>query len=318
MQDPTVYLKCIEEIILWEDVMKKKRDGEDPQPIIREYKKNIQDARLKSAELPSYFIMTINMEGKAKRDDRVLLLSIIMSTYYSSVIFCQETPGHFERDIVNACGTFGYGYFKNENSAAVLWRTEDFESSTDGLKPTDRSMIQIRDKVKTEVNDTTELLSRIAMVKLTCRKSSETVLAVSWHGPHRGHSKTIGKPQVFNGLTTFLQEVCKAKNIPTFLIGGDFNLNTLDDELSLGKNVSVPVYELSHRQMKRSIQPSGYIPRLRPLERRLLTFLAADTNLEDSDLQARITFSQLLWDSAKQQDNYGVEIVHRDDTLGIV
>ena len=259
MQDPTVYIKSIEEIEDFWCAVQKTREGGDLQVVtnmINEYKKNIQEARLKSAETPSYFIMTINMEGRAKRDDRVLLLKIIMSTYFSSIIFCQETPGHFERDIVDTCGTFGYDFVKNEKNAAVLWRTEEFESSTEGLKTTDRSIIQIRDRVKY----TTELLSRIAMVKLTCRNCSETVLAVSWHGPHRGYDKTVGKPNAFNGLTTFLQEICREKNIPTFIIGGDFNLDTLDDELTLGDKVSVPVYELSRRQLKRFKERSTYIP----------------------------------------------------------
>ena len=257
MEDPTIYLKSLEGVN-WLTVDEKKEEG-----IINEVKKNIQEARLKSATIPSYFIMTINMHGKAKRDDRVLLLMNIMRTYFSSIIFCQEIPGNFERDIVDKCGTLGYDYVKTSNAeAAVLWRTEDFVGSTDGLKLTDRSIIKIREKVKLE--HTTEYLpQRFAMVQLTRCNSSESVLAVSWHGPHTGCHKKVGKPSTFNGLITFLKKVCEKKNIPSFVIGGDFNLNTLDDSpdgLKLGKHVAVPSYELSPRQRQRSTEALSYIP----------------------------------------------------------
>ncbi|KAJ7333133.1 hypothetical protein OS493_018309 [Desmophyllum pertusum] len=253
MEDPTIYLKSLEGV---DTVDEKKEEG-----IINEVKKDIQEARLKSATIPSYFIMTINMHGKAKRDDRVLLLMNIMSTYFSSIIFCQEIPGHFVKDIVDKCGTLGYDHVKTSNyEAAVLWRTEDFVGSTVGLKLTDRSIIKIRERVKLE-HKSECLPQRFAMVQLTRCNSSESVLAVSWHGPLKGFRK-VERPIAFNGLTTFLKEVCKENKIPSFVIGGDFNLNTLDDSpdgLKLGEDVAVSSYELSPRQKQRSTA-SNYIP----------------------------------------------------------
>ncbi|XP_078351734.1 uncharacterized protein LOC144636402 [Oculina patagonica] len=265
MEDPTIYNKSFESITnLWHAVEKTIQEGKDPTQIINKYKKDIQDARLKSAETPSYFIMTINMGGKAKRDDRVLLSSTIMRTCFSSIIFCQEIPGHFARDVVKNCGRSGYGFAKTDqqNHAAILWQIKDFDGSTYGLKTTDTAITRIRERVQY----TTDLFGRIVMVKLTCRKTSDVMLAVSWHGPHRNLGYTENdKINAFNGLITFLHEVCKENDIPSFLIGADFNLDTLDDNLEPGKNVlNVPReeneaikvcvvrYELSPRQEKRA------------------------------------------------------------------
>lgn len=287
MEDPTIYITDLKDTCL--AVKKKEQDGEDPTQIINEFKKAIQDARLKSAKTPSYFIMTINMGGNAKRDDRVFLSSSIMRTCFSSIIFCQEYPGNFERDVVTNCGTSGYGcersnlikhdHTKSKNHAAILWLMEDFEGSTAGLKTTDswdKSITEISKKVQF----TTDLLQKIILVKLTCRKSSDDVLAVSWHGPHSNQGYTnVDKRNAFNGLITFLHEVCKEKNIPSFLIGGDFNLDTLSDDLEPGENVlkqskqqpgekteereamkvSVASYELSPRQEERATK-KNYIP----------------------------------------------------------
>ena len=263
MENPTIYNKSIENIKeLWAAVQKKKEKGEDPTQIINEFKKDIQDARLKSAAMPSYYIMTLNMGGKAKRDGRVLLSSFIMRTCFSSIIFCQEIPGYFERDVVDHCGTSGYDFVKSDqqNHAAILWQNEAFDGSQDGLKTTDNAIRKIRDRV----SYTTDLFGRIVMTKLTCRKTSDDVLAVSWHGPHMGYNKD-DKINTFNGLVTFLHEVCKENKIPSFLIGGDFNMNTLHDEHELGKIVLEPTreeneplkvhavgYELSPRQEERA------------------------------------------------------------------
>lgn len=248
MDDPTIYLKTINDF--WVAVRKKEQEGEDPTQIINEYKKAIQDAPLISAEMPSYYIMTINMGGKAKRDDRVLLSSTIMRTCSSSVIFCQEIPGHFERDVVKKCGTSDYGYAK-EGHAAIIWRMEDFDGSTDGLETTDTSIREISDV----------LMGRIVMVKLTCRKSSDVVLAVSWHGPYTRYA-VDERFNVFDRLITFLQEVCDENDIPSFLIGGSFNLNTSGEQfmkVTEAIKASVASYELSPRQAKMATN-KNYIP----------------------------------------------------------
>ena len=44
--------------------------------------------------------MTVNMNGKAKADERRALLSEIISRTESSLVFCQELPGYFKGDVV--------------------------------------------------------------------------------------------------------------------------------------------------------------------------------------------------------------------------
>lgn len=215
-----------------------------------EFKKSIQDARLKSASSPSYFITTINMNSleTGVPDKRRKFISILSRSFFSSVIFCQELPGYFEKEVVAECGTAGYKYVKKGNHSAVIWREEDFEGETEGFDTTDTWIIKLRDKLP----DASELLSRIAMVKLTSKSSKESVLAVSWHG--RRHSTQ----SEFKSLTTFLAEVIEKKEIPSYIIGGDFNLITLDMELA--KDVAVSSYELSPRQKAREQKSGSYIP----------------------------------------------------------
>ena len=57
--------------------------------------------------------------------------------------------------------------------------------------------------------------------------------------------------------TTFLAKVIEEKWIPSYIIGGDFNLNTLGIELA--DNVVVPSYELSPRQKTQQQKSSKYI-----------------------------------------------------------
>ncbi|KAK3753398.1 hypothetical protein QZH41_002218 [Actinostola sp. cb2023] len=226
---------------------------------------------------PSYRIMTINMAGQSKktdentdisppRDDRVLLAKTIIKNYSPSIIFCQEIPGHsVQRDFVDVIGTqeLKYSHTKNKPEAAVLWRTKDFHGTTAGLETSDTTITAIRDKVK-KTYDACDLLSiaRIAMVKLTpCNSDVFSVLAVSWHGPHTG---CTDKNRVFYGLIAFLKRVCKKEKIPSFIIGGDFNLNTvevqLDENVEQNLNVVRRSYELSTRQPVKKTNHGNYIP----------------------------------------------------------
>lgn len=216
-----------------------------------EFKKSIQDARLKSASSPSYFITTINMNSleTGVTDKRRKFISILFRSFFSAVIFCQELPGYFEEQVVAECGTAGYKYVKNGNHSAVIWREEDFEGETEGLETTDTWIRELRNS---SGSDASQLLSRIAMVKLTSKSSKESVLAVSWHG--RRHSTQ----SEFKSLTTFLAEVIEKKEIPSYIIGGDFNLITLDMELA--KDVAVSSYEMSPRQKAREQKSGTYIP----------------------------------------------------------
>lgn len=219
-----------------------------------DFKKSVQDARLKSALSPSYFIMTINMNSPESgvTEKRRRFVSILMRSFFSSIIFCQELPGYFEKKVVAECGTSGYDYVKNGEESAVIWRKEDFDGETEGLKTTDTWITELRDRLGP---DASELLSRIAMVKLTSKASKESVLAVSWHGPY----KSKNKMGAFNSLTTFLANVIEEKKIP-YIIGGDFNLNLLSTDIKLPDDVAVTTYELSPRQEARRQDSSKYIP----------------------------------------------------------
>lgn len=235
--------------------------GYDVDGILKEkeflnFNKAVQHARLKSALSPSYFIMTINMNSPKSgvTEKRRRFVSILMRSFFSSIIFCQELPGYFKDKVVAECGTSGYANVNNENESAVIWLKEDFHGETEGLETSDTSIRKLRDRLKAS-----ELLSRIAMVKLTPKGSDESVLAVSWHGPHTnlGNEEKKG---AFKTLTTFLAEVIKEKGIPSYIIGGDFNLNSLAPDIELAEDVTVPVYELSDRQKAQQQKSGKYIP----------------------------------------------------------
>ena len=222
-----------------------------------ELNKSIQDGRLKSASSPSYFIMTINMKspainGEGIEKKRRKLLSIIMRSFFSAVIFCQELPGYFEKEVVAECGASGYKCVRNGKESAVIWREEDFSESTDGPKITDTWIRELRNTLP----DASQLLSRATMVNLISKSSDESVLAVSWHGRHK--IKDDAKKREFESLNTFLIEVIKRKKITSYIIGGDFNLNTL--EVALSEDVVVGSYELSPKQRKAQRESSRYIP----------------------------------------------------------
>lgn len=253
-----------------------------------DFKKSVQDARLKSASSPSYFIMTINMNSPKSgvTEKRRRFVSILMRSFFSSIIFCQELPGYFETKVVAECGTSGYNYVKNGSHSAVIWRKEDFDGETEGLKTTDEWITKLRDRLGP---DASELLSRIAMVKLTSKTSDESVLAVSWHGPHTNSSKD-NKMAAFKSLTSFVAEVIKEKGIPSYIIGGDFNLNTLEAELP--KDAAVSTYELSHLQNKKQEESGRYIshkdnfiwfPKSKLIGRNVRPFLFEDEGTTTSD-----------------------------------
>ena len=234
-----------------------------------EFKKDIQNACLKSSSLPSYYVMTINMNGTATGkgvvDDRRMLLSKILDNFCASVIFCQELPGFFKKKVVDACVTYDYDFVANGSEAAVMWCKEHFDGEPVDTTATSSMRIKERLDERSDI-DTTEVLTRTAMVKLQSRGEAyqkyPSFLAVSWHGPHRNLSLEE-KGKAFNGLTCFLQEVCKEKNVSCVIIGGDFNLNTLDleDEDLKSLNVTFPGYELSSRSKEKQRESGGhYIP----------------------------------------------------------
>ena len=261
MDDPTI-IESLESAEFLDLINCDIEEGDNVDSIAKEkkfldFKKAVQDARRKSAPCPSYFIMTINMDSPKSgvTEKRRRFVSILMRSFFSSIIFCQELPGYFEDRVVAECGTSGYEYVKNGKQSAVIWLKEDFDGETEGLRTTDTWIREVRNSLGP---DASELLSRITMVKLTSKASEESVLAVSWHGPYK-----IKKPRkmgAFKSLTIFLDKVIKEKNITSYIIGGDFNLNLLSPDIELPDDVVVASYELSSRQEARQQKSGQYIP----------------------------------------------------------
>lgn len=227
----------------------------------KQLREAIQQGRLKSEPL-SYWAMTINMNGKGAANNRRALLSIIIRDVVASVMFCQELPDRFTEIITDDCG-----FVKNEKEAAVIWRKDDFDGTDEGLKTTDSRIIKTRDDMKrsdSEV-DVSELLSRVAMIKLTSRETEtasaecRTFLAASWHGPHTKCRDEEQKNQVFRGLIRFLEKVCMMEGDIPFIVGGDFNFDTWGIEPP--KDVVVPLVEMSPRDERREESSPTFIPR---------------------------------------------------------
>ena len=206
--------------------------------------------------------MTINMNGKAKADETRELLSKIIrrKDKGSSLVFCQELPGFFERDVVPD----NYDFVRTaEKHAAVMWSKQHFHSKKVDAGFKTKIFNRLPDAMKKIDDDIlSEIPGRTAVARLTAIEESCNVLAASWHGPHSG--KTLEKKRkALKGLILFLHEVCRRiKDVSLIIIGGDFNLNTLDknglDEL----NVYFPWYELSPRgklATKRKGQGRPYI-----------------------------------------------------------
>ena len=85
-----------------------------------------------------------------------------------------------------------------------------------------------------------------SVVKLTSKGDEAcSVLGVSWHGPHSATGQK--KQDVLKGLSLFLKEICRKTNVSSIIIGGDFNLNTLDENGLRESNVYFPCYKLSPR-----------------------------------------------------------------------
>ena len=194
-------------------------------------------------------LMTINMNGKAKADETRALVSEIIKSEASSLVFCQELPPYFERDVVPNDYKFVETIVKTKRHAAVMWSRQHFHR-----KPVDAESIKkISEKLK-KIDD--EIPSRIAVVRLTAKGEEASnfpkprFLAVSWHGPYAGNKGwTLKKKQeALQGLIHFLKEVCRrcAEDVSLIIIGGDFNLNTLNEN-DLGPNVYFPRYTLSDR-----------------------------------------------------------------------
>ena len=134
-----------------------------------------------------------------------------------------------------------------------MWRRSDFDGDRQSVKGTDSSITQIVERSQRKISDVdvSEVRTRTAMVKLTSRRTGASFLAVSWHGPWSGKEGTQ-RLETFHGLIRFLQEVREMKyvSVSSFIIGGDFTLNTKDDLPQL-KGVTISRYKLCARDENR-------------------------------------------------------------------
>ena len=216
-----------------------------------------------TSAMASYSIMTVNMNGSGKPFERRDLLSKIISANGPSLVFCQELPGCFEKGVVRKCkDPCDYDFVFTEKEAAVMWSKNDFRG-----EPVDAAVksriFQTVVASQNFYNNVSEVPARTAVVRLTSKGTkARTVLAVSWHGPHSA-TKLEKKQEVLKALILFLHEICRKKNVSLIIIGGDFNLNTLDKNGLEELNVYFPEYELSSRgklAKKREGPGRPYIP----------------------------------------------------------
>ena len=206
-----------------------------------------------------YSLMSVNMNGKTKPDERRALLSKIITSRRSSLVFCQELPDCFEKDVVRKCGTCIYDFVRTGKEAAVMWSEALFYG-----EPVDVAFkTRILDTVVASKNffsHLSEITARTAVVKLTSISEACSFLAVSWHGPSK--MRLEKKREVLKALILFLSKICLKKNVSSVIIGGDFNLSTSDENGLEELKVYFPWYELSPRgklAKKRKGQGRPYI-----------------------------------------------------------
>ena len=231
--------------------------------------KRVSDDREKEI----YPIMTMNMNGKSQGKGtadkrRKLIISVIKRTS-ASVIFCQEVPGFFEKEVVARCGTDGNSYKflrpkdvcskKRNVKVAVMWRETDFQGKevdlTDVFSFT--KTVESLKKKKFDV-DVNKASIRFAMAKLTSRRTKASFLAVSWHGPRKVNKAS--KKTKLEDLIRLLRVVCEKEELSSFIIGGDFNFNTskVNDDRQTEYGVTILRYELCTRDKKQ--RGSSFVP----------------------------------------------------------
>ena len=196
-----------------------------------------------------YRILTINMGGKKPANERrkEVVSNITGVPGRPSVIFCQEVLGYFEEGVVEKCGNDDYSYkFARAGKEAVMWNEIDFNG--DEVKCTDSSIKEIPERLQKERPDVdlSWVDKRATMVKLTSKKTGKSFLAVSWHGPHKKTDRE-GKLKAFRGLICYLFEVCKKIELSSFIIGGDFNLNTTSEDVLKCEGIKISRYELCNQ-----------------------------------------------------------------------
>ena len=230
MAIPTI---CETDLI--EKIMSQIRVGKKEETIVEEMKNPIS-------------VMTINMKSPSLQDandqQQKKLLSFIFRLYPSAIIFCREPPENF-KDVVASAGA---SFSLNETATTVVWAAGQFKEEK--LKPKDSK--KMLDETLDTMKKDEHVRSRLSMVKLTTKtKPPHSTLAVSYHGPHR--KEKCYKFDLSSHLLRFLTKVKKEeKDIQSFIVGGDFNLNTTELDLSefSGLVSEVPEYPLTARAKK--------------------------------------------------------------------
>ena len=222
---------------------------------LEEAESSIQDACMKT-----FSVMSINMGGKANVNLRRQASMEAISQFSPSVIFCQEPPGKFEKEVVNKCDDYDlhYDFLKTGTEAAVLWLKTDFEL----IKPIPPTKIVDKLALKRSDLEVSEVTSRSVLVILKEKgeeaRGFQPFLAASWHGPHQGRSKSM-KESTLDGFICVLCEVCKKNGISSFILGGDFNINTSHYKAHID-TVIVSKYDLTPRAMRKCQESRNYIP----------------------------------------------------------
>ena len=208
----------------------------------------------------TYDIITINMNGNSgdgTTDRRRNLIVSFLKDSSASVIFCQEVQSErkLNQKVAEKFGPGVYEFAFTGKESAVMWRTSDFHGDRRSVKGTDSSIKKIVERLqRTRPDvDVSEVCTRSAMVKLTSRKTGASFLAVSWHGPSTVSDES--KPKALDGLICFLCEVCKIEKLSSFIIGGDFNLDTSRVDLTKHKGVTICRYELCARDKNKVAPP---------------------------------------------------------------
>ena len=188
-------------------------------------------------EKETYRIMTINMKytgckGKGAAAKGKDLITSTIKRSSASVIFCQEAPGMFKKEVVAICGNDRSSYnfvpkdiqesIKHKFKVAVMWCETNFEG-----KEVDLTQPEERLKREKSVADgmVQVIKERSAMVKLTSTGTAKaSFLAVSWHAIKL---KNVDEAlEAFYGLICFAREVCENEKLCWFVIGGDFQFDT--------------------------------------------------------------------------------------------
>ena len=187
-------------------------------------------------------------------------MSKIITSSASSLVFCQELPDCFEKDVVRKCGTCVYDFFCSGKKAAVMWSEAHFYGETVDAAFKTKILEKVVASQNVQRDKVSEITARTAVVKLTSKSEACSFLAVSWHGPSK--MRLEKKREVLKALILFLSEICLKTNVSSMIIGGDFNLSTSDENGLEELKVYFPWYELSPRgklAKKRKGQGRPYI-----------------------------------------------------------